>query len=72
MPASNQDYYAVLGLASDASDDAIRAAYKRRVRTPSYIYQGVSLLSNVRTRLYNGIRIAIWSGRNVQHKCSLK
>ncbi|KAF9223699.1 hypothetical protein BS17DRAFT_704779 [Gyrodon lividus] len=29
MPARKLDYYAVLGLASDASDDAIRAAYKK-------------------------------------------
>ncbi|KAH7884370.1 hypothetical protein F5I97DRAFT_1812805 [Phlebopus sp. FC_14] len=29
MPAKKPDYYAVLGLASDASDDAIRTAYKR-------------------------------------------
>ncbi|KAH0833234.1 hypothetical protein J3R83DRAFT_12294 [Lanmaoa asiatica] len=29
MPASKQDHHAVLGLTSDASDDAIRAAYKK-------------------------------------------
>lgn len=31
MPAKKPDYYAVLGLASNASDDEIRVAYKKLV-----------------------------------------
>lgn len=34
MPTRKQDCHAVLGLTSDASDDAIRAAYKKLVGTP--------------------------------------